>query len=500
MIYNYDGDVIYNSVTSHFSDNLELDYSFDSSSNANYTVLRIFRTRKDGTLQKPIIRYNGFTTAEATAAEGWELTINAGLGWNNEIDGIAIADGEIINADPASYHAGAIPLIIDADGNLGTVASDATAQQAIAAGAVWATCGFCPIIVDYEEVEFPTVEHVDHFTQNAQRQIIGQFGNGDYAIVTCAGRSYDHSDGWTLAEAQAICKKLGLKFAYNLDGGSSTATYLKEHSIYDYEKGTPKVVPSFIVFSGSQVQQGSSPSLLLKTDVINNLSSTSTDQPLSANMGRKLDEKVEAIVGGVVAKGDILSSNLPEASDENKGWQYYCTDLNKYKVSDGTQWVQYSVGLPENVIESISVNGVPQPVDANKNVNLTITGNVTDVQTKTSPSGSYISVLDEGVAKIDLSGYALSSSVPSQAAAIADGDTGYSTGDQVYDYVQANKGDVNLIESISVNGTAQTITNKNVNISVPVPAQSVSSGDTGYVTGDMLYDTIGDIETFLSNY
>ena len=500
MIYNYDGNVIYNSITSHFSDNLELDYSFDSSSNANYTVLRIFRTKKDGTLQKPIIRYNGFTTAEATAAEGWELTINAGLGWNNAIDGIAIANGEIINADPASYHVGAIPLIIDADGNLNTVAANATAQQAIAAGAVWATCGFCPIIVDYEEVSFPTVEHVDHFNLNAQRQIIGQFGNGDYAIVTCAGRTYDHSDGWTLAEAQAVCKKLGLKFAYNLDGGSSTATYLKEHSVYDYEKGTSKVVPSFIVFGGVQSSVSSDSALLLKTDVINSLSSSVTNKPLSANMGKKLDEKVEAIVGGVVAKGDILSSNLPEASAENKGWQYYCTDLSKYVVSNGTQWTQYSVGLPENVIESISVNGTPQTIDANKNVDITITATVSDVQTKTSPSGSYVSVLDDDVAKIDLSGYALSSSIPSQAAAIADGDTGYATGDQVYDYVQANKGDVNLIESISVNGTAQTITNKNVDITMPVPAQAVASGDTGYVTGGMLYNTIGDIEDFLSNY
>lgn len=155
-------------------------------------------------------------------------------------------------------------------------------------------------------------------------------------------------------------------------------------------------------------------------------------------------------------------------------------------------------GGDTNVIESISVNNVAQTVDANKNVNIT---------------------------------------VPTVASAIADSDTGYATGDQVYDYVQANKGDANLIESISVNGTSQIIANKNVDITVPVtdvqtstngstyatvvdankvakidlsgyaetsdipvPAQAMASGDTGYVTGDMLYDIIGDLEDFLENY
>lgn len=62
-------------------------------------------------------------------------------------------------------------------------------------------------------------------------------------------------------------------------------------------------------------------------------------------------------------------------------------------------------------------------------------------------------------------------------------------------------GDTNVIESISVNNVAQTVdANKNVNITVPVAAQAMASGDTGYVTGDMLYTVMSDIETFLANY
>ena len=43
------------------------------------------------------------------------------------------------------------------------------------------------------------------------------------------------------------------------------------------------------------------------------------------------------------------------------------------------------------------------------------------------------------------------------------------------------------IESISVNGTTQTITNKNVDISVPTQGQ-IASGNTGYVTGGDVYN------------
>lgn len=511
MIYDYLGNTVYNSVTSHFSDNIELDYAYDSVSDANYSVIRVFRKRKDGTIQKPIIIYPGFTKTETVASQGWELTINAGLGWDSAIDGIAISNGEVISANPASYHSGAIPLIIDSDGNFDTVSASATASDAITAGAVYATCGFCPIIVDYDEVEFPTVDHVSHFTDNAQRQIIGQFGNGDYAIVTCAGRSNDNSDGWTLAEAQTICKKLGLKFAYNLDGGTSTSTYIKEHAVYDFMKGTSRTVPSFIVFGGLQSTVDVSSATLLKSDVINGLTSTVTDKPLSGNMGRVLNEKVEAIIGGVIPKGDIVSSNLPEASDENKGWQYYCTDLDKFVISDGTQWVQFSGngsggGSGDvNVIESISVNNVAQTVDTNKNVNIT-------VPTVTT------------------------------ATAIADNDTGYTTGDQVYDYAEAKANKSTTISSsstdtqypsalavktyvdahgfdpssmstvtgnISINGAAQSDWNQSDSSAadyiknkptVPVVAQAIASGDNGYVTGDMVYDTLGDLETFLSNY
>ena len=161
---------------------------------------------------------------------------------------MAVQNGVVINNSPADHHAGAIPLTIDAAGALGTASASATGESLVGSGIVSAACGFCPIIENYSANQsFPTVSNESHFTENAQRTIIGQFGNGDYALITCAGRSNDNSDGWTLAEAQEVCGRLGLKFAYNLDGGGSTSMYLRKHPVYDFMQGTSRTIPSFML-------------------------------------------------------------------------------------------------------------------------------------------------------------------------------------------------------------------------------------------------------------
>ena len=274
MLYNMSGNVLYDPSEV----NMELDYAYDSASNANYSVIRVFQTKRDGTKQYPFVRCTDRQHIEdLVAAEGWSLAINAGVGISSSpyYDGLAIQNGVVIHGDPASYHAGSVPLTIDADGVLGTAAADATGAGVIAgnvtsngvitSGIVSAICGFTPIIVDYKTTDSNDQSVIadvninnegNHFTQNAQRQIIGQWANGDYAIVTCAGRSFDSinpdsTNGWTMAEAQTICQKLGLKFAYNLDGGTSTATYLRKKPVWDFMHGQTRVVPSFIVFNGT---------------------------------------------------------------------------------------------------------------------------------------------------------------------------------------------------------------------------------------------------------
>ncbi len=235
-----------------FSSNMQIDYKYDSVGDANYTVIRVFKNRIDGTKQYPFVYCpNGLNAAtESTLSmnkrKNYPLAINAGVfNVSTQIpSGIVIQDGVLIQDRSSSGNV----LIIDANGNL-SVDDNTSGADLVSAGIVSAIGGIGrnPIINNYEIPSGGT-----WLTDNAQRQIIGQFGNGDYAVITCEGRNYDHSDGWTIAEAQRVCQELGLKFAFNLDGGGSTETVLGKKQINTIYEGTyGRIVPTYIVFNGT---------------------------------------------------------------------------------------------------------------------------------------------------------------------------------------------------------------------------------------------------------
>lgn len=241
-IFDVNGDVL----SSDFSDNISVFYGREY--DTNYSLIRINQTKKDGSKMYPFLRYNRMSALELANLEKWEVTSNCGLGWSasEPIDGIVIQNGVVIQNTPATHHEGAMPLTIDANGNLGYASADADANELVANGIVSACCGFGPLIVDY--ADYNDAEGVTY----AQRKIVGQFGNGDYAIITCEGRDFDNSTGWIEPQMREVCKKHGLKFAYNCDGGGSTATVIGKKQLNTIYEGTyGRATPVFFVFNGS---------------------------------------------------------------------------------------------------------------------------------------------------------------------------------------------------------------------------------------------------------
>lgn len=106
-----------------------------------------------------------------------------------------------------------------------------------------------------------------------------------------------------------------------------SATYTQNH-LYAYNGSTWDDVSDVLTQYASQAQV---------TDIDDRLTTAET--------------QISAISGGITPKGDILSANLPAASSANYGWQYYCTDLNKYAVSNGTEWVYFS---NNQIVQSIT--------------------------------------------------------------------------------------------------------------------------------------------------
>lgn len=83
---------------------------------------------------------------------------------------------------------------------------------------------FIPILIkDGIKVELPSPwKKTKH-----PRTIIGQYANDDLILIVVDGRQGEWSSGITLERLQDKLIELGVKDAYNLDGGGSTAMYFK---------------------------------------------------------------------------------------------------------------------------------------------------------------------------------------------------------------------------------------------------------------------------------
>lgn len=241
-----------------FDENLSFRYAFDDVSNTNYTVFRINKKRIDGSNQFAFGRCIATasqsslmkTPYELAIQEGWLITANGGTG-----TGLMIENSVVIDDTTLPVETGAIPLSIDQNGDLGYLDVDfiGKGQSYVNQGIVSAMCGFFPLIDNYEDFDYPTdIPGTDTQSwQYAQRQIIGQFGNGDYMLLTSEGRNFDNSVGLTMTDVQRICKTLGVKFAYNLDGGGSTQIVHGKRIVNSVYQGTSgRKRGTFIVFNG----------------------------------------------------------------------------------------------------------------------------------------------------------------------------------------------------------------------------------------------------------
>lgn len=251
MIYDYNG----NLIGVDFLNSCQLTTGIHEGT--FYYALRIFKKKTDGANQFPfVVAANGTSASDKTALDyalsnDLLIVINSGLGRQSGGSytpmGVIIQDGQVIQDEQVAYR----PLTIDGNGDLGTAPAETTASELLSDGAVSAICAFGPIVENYlavDQDDYPSVS----WSANAQRQIIGQYANGDYAIITCEGRGYDNSVGWTIPQAQSLLISKNIKFAYNLDGGGSTETVVGKKQLNTiYEGTTGRKVCSFIVFNGS---------------------------------------------------------------------------------------------------------------------------------------------------------------------------------------------------------------------------------------------------------
>lgn len=257
--YDISGDIAFNSWYS------EITVVKQRYISANYYFIHIPQTRSNGQKQYPFVYCpDGTSSATETALDvarstGLFAVINAGVfnTTSRAIDGVTIQNSSVILNTPSAVHPtnpqAARLLTINSSGLLSYAEYDSDGYSLVSSGIVSCISGFMPIVVNgIVKTDWINLWSTGWSEQDAQRQVIGQFSNGDYAIVTSEGRNFDDSSGLTVYEIADLCISLGLEYAYLLDCGGSVETVIDGEQLnVIYEGSTGRKVPSFIFFNGT---------------------------------------------------------------------------------------------------------------------------------------------------------------------------------------------------------------------------------------------------------
>lgn len=249
-------------------------YTFyrDSVTGALYSTLYVPQTNEYGEKQYPFVIWPNYpnggneSALEMNKRLKFLCAINGSGCLNPYGEGVTVSGrpyGPIIQNNvllqDASEHSANL-ITIDQNGNLGYQRGIVSPSQIVEMGIVSACGGYGPMLIDYQDAETVDSDFSYLFDstrtqvlfQDAQRQAICQYGNGDYLIITSEGRNNCGGGFFTILDMRRICKQHGVKFAFMLDGGGSAETVVGNkqiNTIYDNQYG--RRLPTFIVFNGT---------------------------------------------------------------------------------------------------------------------------------------------------------------------------------------------------------------------------------------------------------
>ena len=189
------------------------------------------------------------TTSDAGSRTGAILAVNGGGFGAGRVDdevvstmvGATVVNGELINnferREEDLFFVG-----IDYRGDL--VGGIPESEQDIINMRPYQGVSFIPILIkDGVKMTLPGAwKNTKH-----PRTIIGQYANDDLILIVVDGRQGDWSAGITLERLQDKLLELGVKDAYNLDGGGSTAMYFKGQLLNKPSDGQERPVANNLI-------------------------------------------------------------------------------------------------------------------------------------------------------------------------------------------------------------------------------------------------------------
>ena len=161
------------------------------------------------------------TTSDMAANNNAVLAINGDY-YGARQSGYVIRNGKLYRDTSGNRDA----LVIQKNGEFKFVSeSETSASELLKDGALQAF-SFGPVLLNNGEVSVDENDEVGMAMASNPRTAIGYLGNNHYVFVVSDGRTSE-SAGLSLYELASFMKELGVKDAYNLDGGGSSTMVFK---------------------------------------------------------------------------------------------------------------------------------------------------------------------------------------------------------------------------------------------------------------------------------
>ena len=159
------------------------------------------------------------TTSSIATANGAILAVNGDY-YGAQEKGYVIRNGIVYRSSAR----GSDVLCIFADGTVKVVSDrDNTAAELVNMG-VWQAFTFGPALIEDSTVAVDENDEVGKAKASNPRTAIGLIDANHFVFVVSDGRT-DESEGLSLYELATFMESLGVKAAYNLDGGGSSTMY-----------------------------------------------------------------------------------------------------------------------------------------------------------------------------------------------------------------------------------------------------------------------------------
>ncbi len=242
-------------LTTQLEDEFTVERYYDAVSRTWYFLTRVSHRNKHGEIiqlrHAHAIKPDGETVREFAIRTNSVLAFNASTAYitpmnERKATGIQIIDGEIVQEQARN----AYTLGIKANNELVAYPPATTAREILDDGAVNALGGFIPLIMNGKPVSTDILNIIANSAEKHPRQVIAQFDNLDILFLSCGGRGFD-GEGMTAHDLIRVLSALGVRFAYNLDGGGSTSTVVKGELItqkIDNGGTEERLRPNFLYF------------------------------------------------------------------------------------------------------------------------------------------------------------------------------------------------------------------------------------------------------------